>query len=50
MRGDVDVDARASSFVAEKLGDFRGHLGMIQGYIGIMEKRMETTTMGLYRV
>ena len=25
-------------------------LGLYRGYIGIMEKKMETTTMGLYRV
>ena len=30
-------------------GLYRDYWGYIRGYIGIMEKKMETTTMGLYR-
>ena len=28
----------------------RGHIGVYWGYMGIMEKNMETTIMALYRV
>ena len=36
-----------SSLYRGYLGLYRGYIGLYRGYIGIMEKKMETTKMGL---